>query len=235
MDSVSSSFSSSLHCLPSKISSESFLDHLTLSSLRLSTFSQAGGEDDGASAATAAGPTAAERAANPELFKVPLPPGDPPVLGPQTQEEATANEETPTGGAPPVGTVTPITSIGPPTKNKKKRKKANQAEGNNAPGSISAALSHAANLPSTSAGATTTTAQPYDAIGTAVEQFKASLEAEAAAAAEGVEDPANEAGSEPPAKKMQIMISPSTCCFILRCNYLVSLLLPPPPSPVCIH
>ena len=159
---------------------------------------------------------------NPEQqqqFKVPLPPGDPPVLGPPTQEEATASEETPSlsgggGGAPPFGTVTPITSIGPPTKNKKKRKKANQTEGNNAPGSISAALSHAANLPSTSAAAAAAVgvvgaAPPFDHIGTAVEQFKASLEAEAAAAAEGVEDPAQDSGSEPPAKKMQIMISPS--------------------------
>ena len=136
-------------------------------------------------------------------------------MGPQTQEEATANVETPSlASTPQDGVVTPITSIGPPTKNKKKRKKAaNQNEGNNAPGSISAALSHAAHLPTTSAAAAAgvgggAVVGDYDAIGTAVEQFKASLEAEAAAAAEGVEDPANETGSEPPAKKMQIMISP---------------------------
>ena len=174
------------------------------------SFVSQGGNEDATGAA--AGATAAERAANPEQFKVPFPPSDPPVLGPPTQEEATAKEETPSGGAPPVGTVTPITSIGPP-KNKKKRKKANQTEGNNAPGSISAALSHAANLPSTSAAANSAS---YDAIGSAVEQFKASLGAEAATAVEGGEGSAHEAGTEPPAKKMQIMISPS------KCNWLIS-------------
>lgn len=162
-----------------------------------------------------------------QTFKVPHPPSDPPVLGPQTQEEATANVETPSAGPTPQdGIVTPITSIGPPTKNKKKRKKAaNQAEGNNAPGSISAALSHAANLPTTSAAAAAAAGAAlgaavggYDAIGTAVEQFKASLEAEAeAAAAEGIEDPAYESGSEPPAKKLQIMISPGKA-FICKEN-----------------
>lgn len=88
-------------------------------------------------------------------------------------------------------------------------------------------------MPTTSAAAGTAAAAAgaaagYDAIGSAVEQFKASLEAEAAAAAEGVEDPAYESASEPPAKKMQIMISPGELrgllmlpeCLTMYCTHL---------------